>query len=76
MLSRRTVLGGIGASVALPALPRAALAQAAAAAPAIPGIIDRTTAFLGALAPEKAVRARFALDPAPGAAGTISGRTS
>lgn len=63
MLSRRSVLGGIGAAAALPAMPRMALAQAAASvAPVIPGIVDRTTAFLGALAPEKAGRARFALD--------------
>lgn len=63
MLSRRTVLGSIGAAVALPALPRTALGQAAAAAsPAIPGIAGRTTAFLSALAPEKAARARFSLD--------------
>lgn len=61
MLSRRSVLGGIGAAAALPAMPRVALARAAAA-PVIPGIVDRTTAFLRALAPENAGRARFALD--------------
>ncbi|MGD9738006.1 MAG: DUF3500 domain-containing protein [Bauldia sp.] len=63
MLSRRTVLGGLGAAATLPALPRVATAQAAAAiAPAIPGIADRVNSFLSVLAPEKAAAARFPLD--------------
>src|SRR5215207_4202087 len=63
MLSRRTVLGGLGAAATLPALPCFAAAQATASvAPIIPGIADRTNAFLAVLAPERAAAARFPLD--------------
>ncbi len=60
MPSRRTVLAGVAAAAALPALPSILRAQTAIA-PAVPAIRERTRAFLAALAPEKATRARFGL---------------
>ena len=55
-ITRRTVLTGLAAAAAVPAMPRAVAAQAMAS---LPAIRERTLAFLSALAPDKAARARF-----------------
>lgn len=58
MPSRRTVLAGMAAFATTPAL---SLLPGAPARAAMSGAVDRTNAFLAALAPEKAAKARFAL---------------